>query len=111
MKSRRGWLAAPVAAPRTIVPAALCHTRKQEACESLTSGERALVDEILALARRQAPTGRCQPMTRQLNIRNDRAFEAAQRVAERLHETTTQVVVEALRRYEQKTFRVRPTMN
>ena len=45
-------------------------------------------------------------MTRQLNIRNDRAFEAAQRVAERLHETTTQVVVEALRRYEQKTFRV-----
>ena len=45
-------------------------------------------------------------MTRQLNIRNDRAFEAAQRVAERLHGTTTQVVVDALRRYERKTFRV-----
>jgi hypothetical protein len=45
-------------------------------------------------------------MTKQLNIRNDRAFEAAQRVAERLRETTTQVVVEALRRYERKTLRV-----
>ena len=45
-------------------------------------------------------------MTKQLNIRSDRAFEIAQRIADRLEETTTQVVLEALRRYDRKTRRV-----
>jgi hypothetical protein len=45
-------------------------------------------------------------MTKQLNIRSDKAFRAARRVAQRLNETTTEVVVDALRRYERKTLRV-----
>lgn len=45
-------------------------------------------------------------MTKQLNIRSDKALRAAQRVAQRLNETTTEIVVDALRRYERKTLRV-----
>jgi hypothetical protein len=45
-------------------------------------------------------------MTKQLNIRSDKAFRAARRVARHLNETMTEVVVDALRRYERKTLRV-----
>jgi hypothetical protein len=45
-------------------------------------------------------------LTKQLNIRSDKAYRAARRVAQRLNETTTEVVVDALRRYERKTLRV-----
>jgi antitoxin VapB len=40
---------------------------------------------------------------RQLNIRSDEAFERASSLAKRLGRTTTDVVVEALRRYERET--------
>lgn len=38
-------------------------------------------------------------MVRQLNIRNDEAFETARRLAEQLGRSQTDVVLEALRRY------------
>lgn len=44
-------------------------------------------------------------MPRQLNIRSDDAYRAAQTLAKRLDATTTDVVVRALRELEQATLR------
>ena len=45
-------------------------------------------------------------MAKQLNIRSDEAYVTAARIARRLNQTTTQVVVEALARYDRETFAV-----
>jgi hypothetical protein len=42
-------------------------------------------------------------MARQLNIRNDEAYETAHNLARRTHMTTTEVVVKALRRLNEET--------
>ena len=45
-------------------------------------------------------------MTRQLNIRSDKALVAARGMAHRLNESTTRVVLDALRRLDRKTERI-----
>jgi hypothetical protein len=45
-------------------------------------------------------------MTRQLNIRSDKALVAARRLGHRLNQSTTRVVLDALRRLDRKTRKV-----
>lgn len=50
-------------------------------------------------------------MAKQLNVRSDEAYETARRIARRLNLTTSEVVVTALRRLDERTAAAEPDLS